>query len=598
MKLKLQTKFFCAYLLMSLLIIGAFSAIFYHYTSSILIERETKSVMNLNNAFLTQTESMISDMDTVSINIGYSNIVKDNLYDNLNIDAGSNDFRNLANLFVSINGADIKVDQINLYDFSGHVFQVGMKSNSTRVNTNTLDWIDEAKQLNGKKLISSPYPSTTLHSGTDNPKIPTWYLSLYRTYNNKYKREVGAIETVKRCSSVFKYLISYQKKNKNDVHIYIYNKAGALLYPYLPTETKASIPNYYLARKGDVNSLRYHNKQNQTAEIIAYETSSYTGWTYITVQPESLILAPVQNLLHLLMGVVVIMLIFCAFLSYQFSKHLIQPIRKLQQIFRDTVLENLGNKEIEPLNTSFDEIESLNQEFMKMSANLKTSMNELIDTRQQEIKSRSLALQSQINPHFYYNTLSSIIVLAENNQSEEVAIMCRNLTKIMRYITDGSSSIVTLKKETDYIRQYLYCMKVRYQTSLNYSIDIPDCIENETIPKLIIQPLVENALKYGTNCQPPWQIHIEGVIAEDHWVIHVIDSGNGFTDESIHLIRSRMEAAELNAGMPEMQINGMGLLNVYIRWKLFCQDTMIFEFGNTTEGHGIVSIGRKIKKQE
>ena len=90
------------------------------------------------------------------------------------------------------------------------------------------------------------------------------------------------------------------------------------------------------------------------------------------------------------------------------------------------------------------------------------------------MKARSMALQTQINPHFYYNTLSSIIVLAENGDSETVVKMCRNLSRIMRYITNTTETTVTLKDELDYVQKYLYCMKVRYQSSLNYSIHVDE----------------------------------------------------------------------------------------------------------------------------
>ena len=124
------------------------------------------------------------------------------------------------------------------------------------------------------------------------------------------------------------------------------------------------------------------------------------------------------------------------------------------------------------------------------------------------MKARSMALQTQINPHFYYNTLSSIIVLAENGDSETVVKMCRNLSQIMRYITSTAETTVTLKDELDYVQKYLYCMKVRYQSSLNYSIHVDESLLSQPVPKLIIQPIVENAIRYGSNCAPPWNISI------------------------------------------------------------------------------------------
>ena len=148
------------------------------------------------------------------------------------------------------------------------------------------------------------------------------------------------------------------------------------------------------------------------------------------------------------------------------------------------------------------------------------------------MKARSMALQTQINPHFYYNTLSSIIVLAENGDSETVVKMCRNLSQIMRYITNTAETTVTLKDELDYVQKYLYCMKVRYQSSLNYSIHVDESLLSQPVPKLIIQPIVENAIRYGSNCAPPWNISITSMVTEGSWQIEVTDSGPGFTEEA------------------------------------------------------------------
>ena len=107
---------------------------------------------------------------------------------------------------------------------------------------------------------------------------------------------MGVIETVKKCNSVFKYIISYQKKNDNPAGVYIYNSEGTLMYPFsIGSEEKDKIPDYYHAIDDSVSSRSYTNPISGLREIMAYESSSYTGWTYITVQPENIILAPVQT---------------------------------------------------------------------------------------------------------------------------------------------------------------------------------------------------------------------------------------------------------------------------------------------------------------
>ena len=156
-----------------------------------------------------------------------------------------------------------------------------------------------------------------------------------------------------------------------------------------------------------------------------------------------MVLSSVKQLGLMLLGFIGLMLLFSAFLSWHLSKGLLLPIRKLQGIISKTELETLGENPKAPLGTSIDELEELNLAFQNMQKKLKASMDDLLESRQQELKSRSLALQSQINPHFYYNTLSNIIVLAEDGQTDEVIAMCRSLTRIMRYITGTGSSVVT-----------------------------------------------------------------------------------------------------------------------------------------------------------
>ena len=170
--------------------------------------------------------------------------------------------------------------------------------------------------------------------------------------------------------------------------------------------------------------------------------------------------------------------------------------------------------------------------------------------------------------------------------------MCRNLSQIMRYITDTKETIVSLKEELEYVQKYLYCMKVRYQSSLTYSIDVEESLLSQPVPKLIIQPIVENAIRHGSNCSPPWDIHISSTTTAESWQIHVVDSGPGFTKEALARIQDNIKKAATNPNFPELKINGLGTVNIYLRWSIFCKGKMIFKFGNTKAGHGIVSIGR------
>lgn len=596
-KTKLQTRFFISYVLLASVIIALFSAFFYEYTSKILIGRETQNIVNLTSTFESQTDDAIKIMDTVSINIGYSNLIMSNIEEFFSQESVNYTDKNaLAQLFVAINGTDSQVAQMNIYDFSGGVVGFGTTNISGDVDFSKLDWYQPTLDLHGLKYISLPYSTNALSKATN---VSSYYMSLYRTYYNRYGKETGIIETVQNCKKVFKEIISYGKKNADAPDVYVFDRSGVLLYPFAAAEIPdiSAFDYYYQSIRQGTDHILLTNPTTGRRELIVNSQSTYSGWTYVTVQPEATILRPVQTLFKLLLVVVLLILGAASLLSLAVSRSLVKPIKQLRNIIRKTELATLGEHEGHPLHASFDELEELNETFQSMSTNLKTSMNELINTKQQELKSRNLALQSQINPHFYYNSLSSIIILAEDNQSEAVVNLCRNLSKIMRYITDGTSLKVTIRQELDYIEKYLYCMKVRYQSSLNYTIDVDESILDIEVPKLIIQPLVENALKYGTNCFPPWSISIRSEVCEEYWRIDVTDSGSGFTDEALALIERRIETASHTEGMPKIEIDGMGLLNVYSRWRLFCEGEIIFTCKNLEGGGACVSIGRYFDKK-
>ncbi len=594
MKHKLQTHFFLTYFFMAMIVVLLYSVFFYRYTSEILIERETKSLQELNNSFLSQTDAEIRELDNVSINISYSNLIKKQLSEWMDISAASDEFRNLTTLFMSINGTNLNADQINLYDYNGYLLQVGSKTNIYPIDLNTLDWMDTVSENAGKKTVSLPYATNDLKTSGTSSTPPTWYISLYRTLQDSSKQEIGVIETMKKCSSVFKSIITYQKRTKSAPAVYIYNAEGYLVYPYdLPEANDTSAAYYSLISGQPEDNPAKTYRINGKRELLIHKTSSYSHWTYVIVQDEAQVLLPVRNMLHFLLMVIFLMVGLCLVFSYMTSRQLIKPIRKLKKVIHKTMLDTLDENNKAELRNSFVELEELNQEFADMNVNLKNSMNALLDSRAQELKSRNLALQSQINPHFYYNMLASIIVLAEMERKDEVIMICRNLTRMMRYITDTSNAPVTLREEMDYVRKYLYCMKVRFQENLNYTVDIDDSILDVPVPKLIIQPIVENALKYGIDCKPPWNLSIRSIISESSWQIEVKDSGTGFSEESLAMIRERIRIADEQPGLPELNIDGLGLLNVYIRWHLHCGTEIIFEYGNTGDCHGIVTIGRK-----
>ena len=386
-------------------------------------------------------------------------------------------------------------------------------------------------------------------------------------------------------------------KNKS---IYICNDSGELIYP----NTGVSLSNfqyyYQLIKKyPSKNSLRIKNPNSKEKELLSYSSSEFTGWTVIIITPEAKLLAPIFVFTNITIWGVVIILFIALLLSFGVAKKITTPIAKLHEAIKSFNWEkNFTNPE--DLNSGLNELEELNLAFQKMNYQLKKSIEERILSEQHEMHALMLALQSQMNPHFLYNTLATISVMAEENMHESVVKMCKDVSYMLRYISSHKSPLVKMKSECDYTEKYLECMKFRHRDNLRYSIERDPDLDNVEIPKLIIQPLVENAIKYGTHNEPPWDIRVKSFKGENHnWQVTVTDNGPGFTSEEISLIFQKMN--EINKTLrPGLDLDGMGLLNIYIRLKLTYGGRMIFKIENHPQGGAMITIGGglEIKTEE
>lgn len=596
-KLNIQTQFFLSHMLAAAISIIAISVFIYIYISDILIERETASLEMMTENFMAQTDAAINTLDEVSLNISYSNLISAKINEYFNTDLTfSNDFSALVQLFVSLNGVNYNASQINVYSMEGQKIMVGTYTNNLVVDLDELEWIPAADEAQGKKVISLPYATNSMLSSK---KTAMDYISVYRSFSDRYGRKQGYIETVQTCKNIFQEIISYTNTNrgKDVAKIYILDNEGCLLYPYKSNEQPdESLLDEYLnilTEYPEQSAVTFDNPITNERELLAVNSSKYTNWNYICIQKENVILEPVHTFRNILMYATAALIAISFIISYQMSRNLTRPIHQLLKTFHKTNLETLGTMKQDDMHSSFNEFDELNDAFNQMQKDLKNSMDELLETRQQELKSRSLALQSQINPHFYYNSLSTIMVLAENGQTEDVILFSKNLSSMMRYVTNGNMLVVPLEAELSYIRKYLYCMKTRYQTSLNYQINVDASLYEKNIPKLLIQPMVENTIKYGTNCDPPWSISVNSHITDTSWSITVQDSGPGFSQEALTSIKEKFDLADSTIGMPNLEINGMGMVNVYSRWKLFCGKDGFFHYGNQENGGAYVTIGQE-----
>ena len=233
-------------------------------------------------------------------------------------------------------------------------------------------------------------------------------------------------------------------------------------------------------------------------------------------------------------GILIIVLL----LSYYIPLSITQPIRKLgevtDQVARGdlTVRSDVRNgMEVSALS------DSLNAMIEKINELLEQVTKEQIRLRKAEFE----LLQSQINPHFLYNTLDAIVWLAEAGDQKKVVSMVGSLSDFFRTSLNQGKDIISIKEELQHVRSYLEIQQVRYQDILQYKIDVPEELYQNLIPKITIQPLVENALYHGIkNKRGPGMIVINAEKEKDYCVIQIEDNGIGISPERLSQVREQI----------------------------------------------------------
>lgn len=255
-----------------------------------------------------------------------------------------------------------------------------------------------------------------------------------------------------------------------------------------------------------------------------------------------------------------VILMVIIFLSYYIPLSITRPIRKLSEVTEQVAK---GNLEVRSQVRSGVEINMLSDSLNTMIDKINELLRQVTEEQVRLRKAEFELLQSQINPHFLYNTLDAIIWLAESGEEKKVVDMVGSLSEFFRTSLNRGEDMVTIKKELQHVRSYLEIQQMRYQDILRYEIQVPEELYRYLIPKITIQPLVENALYHGIkNKRGFGQIVISGKIETDHFVIQVKDNGIGITEERL---------TQVNDGIRDKVLTGndiYGLYNVNERIRL------------------------------
>lgn len=282
----------------------------------------------------------------------------------------------------------------------------------------------------------------------------------------------------------------------------------------------------------------------------------------------------------------VLVCVIITVITYKISKQISKPIHQMCENVQEINLEK--GIHYEDVGTNIDELKFLSHSLKDMSTQLGISLEHIITLKDYETHAKMLALQAQMQPHFLVNTLTTMGAMAEEEGNHKVAAMCMNLNQMFRYISTEAVNGVKMFEEIRHVERYVEIMKERFPDA-EVELDIPLEVLGCPIPKLTIQPLVENAFKY-CNRKKPW-IRVQGsMTANGRWQVLVEDNGSGFSAEKIGEIMEKCREGLKEEKVLSNQIDGMGLVNVYVRLQLFYGESMIYRI---EEGKSRIVIGGK-----
>jgi two-component system sensor histidine kinase YesM len=553
----LESRIYLVITLMLFTSIVIMQLVFFQFVTTTITTSTLDNNTTLLNQLVTQIDSYISGIESLSGFIVEDEEIQaffenpDNLESRQIIERQLNNYKQ----------SRVDISNILLYAHDGTIV---LSDQSGEVNLwspiKEYEWYENALKEKGKIAVSESYVQNIIIGQY------SWVVSLSREiFSKKNGKSLGVLLVDLKFNRIDELCRSLVLgKNGYDFIIdnrgnYIYHPTQQLINSNLRSEPISTLLNMM---KDDEKKHIYINDK-----YFMSERSKLTGWNVISVTHKNDIITDWQNIqiIYTLVGLILFLIV--GPVTKRISSGITKPVRKLQKIMK--TVENGEFNKIGPIKAT-EEIRTLAYDYDIMVGRIR----ELVETnnKDQELKRKSdlIALQAQINPHFLYNTLDSIIWMGEMGQNKEVVKMTSALSKLFRISISKGHEIITIRDEIAHVQSYLTIQGMRYQDKFSYLIDIEPNLHFYPILKITLQPLVENAIYHGIKeNDKKGFIKITSRLENDRIYIDVEDNGKGMTPDELELLMKSVDEETEHGELPEESKPGMGLRNVHQRIRLY-----------------------------
>lgn len=589
----IRTRLFLSYTFIATLVIATLSLFFYTRMSSVVRERALESSRQQLQRIDSALSQSIRDLDRISAQVIYNPDFQ-NKFEETFDSAETYEVLEQKNAFVRIlatlNGPSFIAQQINVFNLDGHFISFGLKIDpykNLKERVALLDWVEPTRLREGDKMINPPHRDELFRSGG-------LVYSLSRLFPHGGSSTDMFVEVQQSYDKLED--IAGESRLPSSNRLYIFDDDGRLFYPV--PEAEDAKPSFAWSDIPELPSGEFHSVTETAGgerTVIGWLRSSFSGLTVVAAQPERELLSPVASLRNVVVTVTVAAEGVALLLAYWVASSITRPIRLIQRDVRRFDLEQIGfntsARHQKTYRKASYEIQELYDGFLSMKTRLNLSVEQMLNAQKRENLAHMRALSNQLQPHFVFNTLSSIGVLAENAGADQAAAMAYRMMHMMSYMSGVGAEPVPLSEELVFTESYLQLMKLRYQDKFDYIVQIDESLQQTMIPKFVLQPIAENSFAHGfKRIYPPWLIRIEGSAeADGSWRLSIADNGSGFEEEALSRLTAFIEElSDSSSGqldrVESKGIGGLGLQNTVMRLHLFYGGRASFAVRNEEEG--------------
>lgn len=290
-----------------------------------------------------------------------------------------------------------------------------------------------------------------------------------------------------------------------------------------------------------------------------------SSWMVLEKIPSFYLENSYRSIRNITLAVIGVGIVLLGILYYLYSKKMNRPIRTLKEAMEQI---QKGKLDTRVQINSNDEIGFLSRGLNSMTEKLQMHIRKVYVAEIKQREAEIEALKTQIRPHYLYNTLDVIRMTAITNDDDQTAEMLDGLSGQLKYLIGNARDRVTLQAELDSVRNYFKIIRVRYENKMTLEIDVPENLLDLEVPQLVLQPIVENSVKYGLRPKEGGNgvVAIRGEIQEAFLELTIMDNGVGMSEERLRYIQKLLE--DETEKCQEEESSGIGIKNVYERIKL------------------------------